>query len=52
MTKLWSTIHVADAEYTATEVACRWAGTVIEKANLSVWAETVMRKTPENGRKS
>ena len=34
------------------EVACGWAGAVIKKANLSIWAGAVMQKMPENAEKA
>ena len=36
----------------ATEVACVWAGAVIRKANLSIWAGAVKSKTPKNAKKA
>ena len=32
----------------ATVVACGWAGAVMKKANLSIWAGAVMQMTPES----
>lgn len=40
------------AVYTATEVACGWAGAVRKHANSTIWAGAVMRKTLENAKKS
>ena len=39
------------AGYTATEVACGWAGAVMKHADSSVWAGAVLQKTPENAEK-
>ena len=36
------------AVYTATKVACGWAGAVMKSAYSSMWAAAVMRKEPEN----
>ena len=33
------------AGYTATEVAWRWAGAVVKKANACIWAGAVIPKT-------
>jgi len=41
-------VYVNKAGYTATEVACGWAGAVMKKANSSMWAGAVMQKTPKN----
>ena len=35
--------------YTATEVACGWAGAVIKKTNPSIWAGAAMQKPPAEG---
>ena len=40
------------ARYTVTEVANGWAGAVIKKANLSIWAGAVMHKSPKNAKKA
>ena len=45
-------LFVNKAGNTATDVACGWAGAVIKKANLSVWAGAVVEKTPENAEKA
>ena len=37
--------------YTATEVACRWAVAVIQKANPSIWAGAVTQKPPVTPKK-
>ena len=36
------------AGFTATKVACGWAGAVMEHANSNIWAGAVMQKTPKN----
>ena len=36
------------AGYTATEVACWWAGAVMKHANSCIWTGAVIQKTPEN----
>ena len=38
------------AGYTATEVACEWAGAVMGKAKSSIWAGAVMQKMPANAK--
>ena len=35
-----------------TEVACGWTGAVMKKTNVSIWAGTVMQKTPKNAKKA
>ena len=40
--------NINKAGYTATEVACGWAGAVMNHADSSIWAGAVMQKTPEN----
>ena len=32
--------------YTATDVACGWAGAVMKKDNPSIWVRAVMQKPP------
>jgi len=39
---------VHKVRYTATNVACGWAGAVMKKANSSILAGAVMQKTPRN----
>ena len=46
-----STSYNNKAGYTATEVACGWAGAVIKKANLSIWAGAVMKIRPKTLKK-
>ena len=38
--------------YTATNVTCGWAGTVIRKANPRIWAGAVTQKPPVNAKKA
>ena len=37
--------------YTATNVTCGWAGTVIRKANPRIWAGAVTQKPPKTPKK-
>ena len=37
--------------YTATNVTCGWAGTVIRKANPRIWAGAVTQKPPVTPKK-
>ena len=36
------------AGFTASKVACGWAGAVMEHVNSNIWAGAVMQKTPKN----
>ena len=36
------------AEYTATDVACGWAGAMMKHANSYIWAGAIMQKTLKN----
>ena len=47
-----SDFDINKAGYTATEVACGWAGAVKKKANSSIWAGAVMLKMHENAEKA
>ena len=40
------------AGYTATEVACGWAGAVMKKAYPSIWAGAVTQKPPVTPKKA
>ena len=44
--------NINKAGYTATEVACGWAGAVMKKCYSSDWAAAVPQKPPVNAEKS